>query len=81
MNYVADGAPLSADEFGGSHVGQTQFPDLDSIQEVRIETSGLSAQYASPATGIITTKSGTNSLHGSLFWTQRNSYWGTAKQR
>ena len=22
MNYVADGAPLSADEFGGSHVGQ-----------------------------------------------------------
>jgi len=81
MNYVADGAPLSADEFGGSHVGQTQFPDLDSIQEVRIETSGLSAQYSSPATGIITTKSGTNSLHGSLFWTQRNSYWGTAKQR
>jgi Carboxypeptidase regulatory-like domain len=81
MNYVADGAPLSADEFGGSHVGQTQFPDLDSIQEVRIETSGLSAQYASPATGIITTKSGTNALHGSVFWTQRNSYWGTAKQR
>ena len=62
-------------------MGQTQFPDPDSIQEVRIETSGLSAQYASPATGIITTKSGTNSLHGSLFWTQRNSYWGTAKQR
>jgi Carboxypeptidase regulatory-like domain len=81
MNYVADGAPLSADEFGGEHVGQTQFPDLDSIQEVRIETSGLSAQYASPATGIITTKSGTNQLHGSVFWTQRNSYWGTAKQR
>ena len=81
MSYVADGAPLGSDEFGGSHVGQTQFPDLDSIQEVRIETSGLSAQYATPATGVITTKSGTNALHGSLFWTQRNSYWGTAKQR
>ncbi len=81
MSYVADGAPLSSDEFGGSHVGQTQFPDLDSIQEVRIETSGLSAQYATPATGVITTKSGTNNLHGSMFWTARNSYWGIAKSR
>jgi hypothetical protein len=81
MEYVADGVSLDGREFGGGHVGQAQFPDPDSIQEVRVETTGLNAQYATPATGIITTKSGTNSLHGSLFWTQRNSYWGAAKQR
>jgi len=81
MEYVADGVTLEGREFGGGHVGQAQFPDPDSIQEMRVETTGLNAQYATPATGVITTKSGTNSLHGSLFWTTRNSYWGTAKQR
>lgn len=81
MEYVADGVTLQGREFGGGHVGQAQFPDPDAIQEVRVETTGLSAQYATPATGVITTKSGTNSLHGSLFETARNSYWGTARQR
>jgi len=81
MEYVADGVTLGGREFGGGHVGQAQFPDPDSIQEVRVETTGLSAQYATPATGVITTKSGTNSLHGSAFWTARNSAWGVAKQR
>jgi hypothetical protein len=81
MEYVADGVTLEGREFGGGHVGQAQFPDPDSIQEMRVETTGTTAQYATPATGVITTKSGTNSLHGSLFWTARNSYWGTAKQR
>jgi hypothetical protein len=81
MEYVADGVTLEGREFGGGHVGQAQFPDPDSIQEMRVETTGLNAQYATPATGVITTKSGTNSLHGSLFWTTRNSYFGVAKQR
>jgi Carboxypeptidase regulatory-like domain len=81
MEYVADGVTLQGREFGGGHVGQAQFPDPDSIQEVRVQTVGTSAQYATPATGVITTKSGTNSLHGSLFETARNSYWGVAKQR
>ena len=33
------------------HVGAAQFPDPDSIQEMRVETTGLNAQYATPATG------------------------------
>ncbi len=81
MEYVADGVTLTSREFGGGHVGSYQFPDPDSIQEVRVETTGTSAEYATPATGVITTKSGTNQLHGSLFETARNSYWGVAKQR
>ena len=81
MEYVADGVTLQGREFGGSHVGAQQMPDPDAVQEVRLETIGTSAQYSAPATGIITTKSGTNTLHGGLFWTARNSYWGIAKQR
>ena len=63
-DYVVDGVTLEAREFGGASAGQTGMPDPDSIQEVRMETSGVGAQYATPAVGVITTKSGTNQLHG-----------------
>jgi hypothetical protein len=81
LEYVADGATLTNREYGGEHVGLGQLPDPDAIQEIRIETSGVGAEFATPAAGIITTKSGSNSLHGSLFETSRNSFWGIAKSR
>ena len=81
MEYVVDGVTLTDRQFGGSHSGQSQMPDVDSVQEVRLETSGLGAQYATPAAGVITTKSGTNSLHGSFFETARNNAFGIAKAR
>lgn len=81
MSYVADGVPLNVREFGGTHVGSTQMPDPDSIQEVRVETDGSGAEMSTPATGIITTKSGTNQLHGSFFETARNSAFGIARSR
>lgn len=82
LEYVADGVPLTNRNFGGEgNSTQAQLPDPDSVQEVRIETTNTSAMYASPATGIITTKSGTNSLHGTLFETARNNYFGIAKNR
>ena len=43
--------------------------------------SDSGAQYATPATAVITTKSGTNSLHGTLFETARNNAIGVAKSR
>jgi hypothetical protein len=83
IEYVADGVPLLNRDFGGPNASwQMQYPDADSIQEVRIEVSGGGAQYSTPATGIITTKSGTNQLHGSLFWTGvNNTIVGVAKAR
>jgi hypothetical protein len=80
-NYEVDGVTLESDEFGGANAGQSTLPDPDSVQEVRMETSGVGAQYATPAVGVLTTKSGTNQLHGSLFETARNNYWGIAKRR
>jgi hypothetical protein len=68
------------DRFGGGlRPGQ---PGLDTIQEFRIETSGSNAQYSRPATMTLVTKSGTNEIHGSAFWTHRNNFGGLrARQR
>ncbi len=81
LEYVADGVPLSNRQFGGMNLSQTQAPDPDAVQEVRVETTNTSAQYSEPGTAIITTKSGTNSLHGAAFWTARNNAIGIAKNR
>jgi hypothetical protein len=81
MEYVADGVTLTNREFGGEHMGLNQMPDPDSIQEVRVETSGVGAQFATPAAAVITTKSGTNSIHGAFFETARNNGIGIAKAR
>lgn len=78
---LVDGVTLINREFGGFVTGRAQMPDPDSIQEVRVETSGVGAQYGLPAVGIMTTKSGTNQFHGTIFETARNNAFGIAKTR
>lgn len=59
LEYVEDGAPTLNRDFGGPNsTSQSQYTDADSVQEVRVEASGGGAQYATPGTAIITTKSG-----------------------
>lgn len=90
MEYTQDGAPTTDRQFGGetansattaNPISTVILPDPDSVQEVRFETVGSSAQFSTPATVELTTKSGTNSLHGSLFETARNNAVGIAKAR
>lgn len=80
MEYVADGAPLTNRQFGGMMQGVST-PDPDAVQEVQVSTTNNSAQYTEPGTAIITTKSGTNHVHGAVFWTARNNAIGIAKAR
>lgn len=78
FEFVQDGAALANQDYGG----QTQkLPDPDSIGEVKVETSNSSAKFNRPATAILSTKAGTNRLHGSLFETMRNNSFGIAKSR
>ena len=79
--FVADGVTLTNRQFGGVDMGAAQMVDPDAIQEVHVETSTSGAQFAAPATPVITTKSGTNQLHGSLFETARNNAVGIARNR
>jgi len=81
LEYVADGVPLSNRQFGGMNQSSAQTPDPDAVQEVRVETTNTGAMYTEPGTVIITTKSGTNQLHGSFFETARNNAVGIAKSR
>ncbi|MEZ5398410.1 MAG: carboxypeptidase-like regulatory domain-containing protein [Bryobacteraceae bacterium] len=82
MEYSQDGAPMTNRNFGGeANSSQATLPDPDSVQEARFETLNSSAQFATPATVILTTKSGTNEFHGSVFETARNNYFGIARAR
>jgi hypothetical protein len=56
-------------------------PSLDTIEEFRAETSNSSAKMNRPGTVILTTRAGTNQIHGSLFETFRNSGFGVARAR
>ena len=49
-----------------------------SIQEFQVNTSNYSAEFGRAAGGVVNavTKSGTNQIHGELFWYYRNSDWG-----
>lgn len=48
-------------------------PNADGIQEVRTNTNNFSAEYGRGQSVVaLTTKSGTNEFHGSVFWRHRN---------
>jgi hypothetical protein len=79
--YTIDGAPTSNDFYGGPQNQKVDTMDPDSVQEVRMETVSSGAQYAAPTTGVVTTKSGTNRIHGTFFETARNNFIGSAKNR
>jgi hypothetical protein len=82
MEYSQDGAPMTNRNFGGeANSAQATLPDPDAVQEARFETLNSSAQFSTPATVILTTKSGANQVHGSFFETARNNYFGIARAR
>ena len=56
-------------------------PGLDTIAEFRAETNNSSAKLNRPGTFMLTTRSGTNEIHGSVFETARNSGLGVARAR
>ncbi|MBN8731477.1 MAG: TonB-dependent receptor [Acidobacteria bacterium] len=82
LEYSQDGAPMTNRNFGGvANTAQSTLPDPDAVQEAKFETLNSSAQFSTPGTVILTTKSGTNGLHGSMFETLRNNYFGIARAR
>jgi hypothetical protein len=76
--FVVDGAVLNERVWGGI---ERRPPGLDTIQEFKVEENNSSAKFTRPTTIVMSTKGGTNRLHGALFETNRNSAIGTARQR
>jgi Carboxypeptidase regulatory-like domain len=96
LDYLVDGTSTQNNLFGGQNKddnGQSgnaptggstppvQLLDADAIQEVRVQSANSGAQYGAPATALLTTKSGTNALHGTFFETARNNAFGLARRR
>lgn len=69
-NYLIDGISARRPEFGQTEVS----PNLNAIQEFKMETSGFSAEYGQLGGGVMSVvlKSGSNQFHGSLFEFLRN---------
>ncbi|HWQ52048.1 MAG TPA: TonB-dependent receptor [Bryobacteraceae bacterium] len=75
---VQDGAVLENRETSSIPARQ---PGLDTIGEFRSETLNSSAKLNRAATFMLTTRSGTNELHGAIFETARNSGLGVSRAR
>src|SRR5258708_38881623 len=70
LTFLLDGASHN-DPFNNLNL---PLPFPDALQEFKLETSGLSAQYGQHSAGTVNavTKSGTNDFHGDLFEFVRN---------
>ena len=70
QTYSLDGANHN-DAYNGLNL---PLPFPDALQEFKVETSALPAQYGLHSTAAVNavTKSGTNQIHGDLFWFLRN---------
>jgi len=68
---LLNGVPNMQDS--GRYAGYS--PQLDSVNEVRVDVFGANVMYGDTSGGTvnITTKSGTNLFHGSARWTYQNS--------
>jgi hypothetical protein len=77
--FILDGAVLEESMW---HKGASvRPPGIESIQEFKVENNSSSAKYTRMTSIIMSTKSGTNQLHGSLFETNRDNAYGKARSR
>ena len=73
-SFSVDGSETLNVGINKDHSTLIVYPSIDAIQEIQVLTSNYGAQYSSTgnATTIVTTRSGTDSLHGSLYEFFRN---------
>jgi len=76
--FVLDGAATTDRLMGGVF---RRPAGLDTVQEFKVETNVSSAKLPRPTTVIMSTKSGTNEIHGTAFETHRNNAIGKARTR
>ncbi len=71
LSLLVDGVP-SMDT--GAEGGPPNLPSIDSIQEVKVLTSNYQAEFGRSYGGdiLVTTKAGTGSLHGGVYYFARN---------
>ena len=81
LAYTVDGVATMDTRQGGELYHGQQLLDPDSVRAVRMDTVDTGANFGTPSSVMVSTKSGTNALHGTFFWTARNNAIGIAKGR
>jgi hypothetical protein len=74
-SFQVDGSETLNVGINRDHTSLIVTPSIDAIQEIKVLTSNYGAQYPSTGNGttIVTTKSGTDELHGSIYEFFRNA--------
>ncbi len=72
---MMDGVPVTMNANTNNMNANSAVPSVEGVEEFRIQTNSYSAEYGRSGGGVLTiaTKSGTNTLHGSVFEFFRNS--------
>ena len=71
LDVTVDGV-TSKSATGGNFIGDT-FPSTESISEIRADGVMANAEFGNPAQIVVTTKGGSNTLHGSGFFYYQDS--------
>ena len=72
-SFSLDGISIQGVRAGGPT--RDLFPSVEDIDEFRVITAGGDAEYAQPSDLTVTTKGGTNHLHGSAYWFAQRKGW------
>jgi hypothetical protein len=63
---------ISVTNVTGNSPNRNLFPSVESIAEIKVQGVGNTAEYGAPGDIATISKSGTNQLHGALFWYHQN---------
>ena len=63
---------ISITQLTGNAANRNQFLSVESIAEIKVQGVGNTAEYGQPGDITVTSKSGTNQVHGALFWYHQN---------
>jgi hypothetical protein len=73
VDVTVDGV-TSKNATGGNFINDA-FPSTESISEIRADGVLANAEFGDPGQIVVTTKGGSNALHGSGFWYYQDSKW------
>jgi hypothetical protein len=63
---------ISSINVRGNGIISEMFPSADAISEIKVSTTSNNAEFAQAGDVTTTSKSGTNKLHGALYWYHQN---------
>jgi hypothetical protein len=64
---------ISTTDVSGNQPLRNAFPSADSLAEIKVQGVGSPAEFGAPGDVTVVSKSGTNDLHGHVFWYHQNA--------